>query len=137
MLYYPKDCRVEEGALIVHIPESAFFIDKWLGLGEKFSGLSIRWAAGRDANGALVVIGVRHEGRGFDVAFKKEAWDKLEQDPDELVIRYGADFHDQVKETRIEIPDGSFGDFIENCQRQAEEDPQKTVIGELARYFLQ
>ncbi|MFC4769395.1 hypothetical protein [Effusibacillus consociatus] len=135
MLYYPKSLQAEDGRLVVHIPESAFFIEKWAGLGEKFTGLSIRWAAGRDVQGALVVIGVRHEGRGFDVAFRKEAWDQLAQEPELLVIRYGADFNDSSKETVIEIPDGSFGDFIETCQRQAADDPQKTVIGELARYF--
>lgn len=135
MLLYPKGIETEEGRLLVHLPEAAFFIEKWLGLGENFSGLSIRWAAGRDGQGALVVIGVRHEGRGFDVAFRKDAWDELAQEPEFLAIRYGTDSQDTSKETTVEIPDGSFGDFIESCQQQAAEDPQKAVIGELAKYF--
>jgi hypothetical protein len=136
MLYHPKEIVTEEEKLIVHIPESAFHIERWLGLGEQFSGLSIRWAAGRDANGALVIIGVRHEGRGFDIAFKKEAWSYLEEEPETLLIRHGTTFQDEHKEVAVEIPEGSFGDFIENCEKQAAEDPHKTVIGEIARYFV-
>jgi len=111
------------------------FLEKWLGLGERFSGLSIRWAVGRGPQGTLVVIGVRHEGRGFDIGFPRGTWDELAQQSEKLVIRYGADFADASKETAIEIPEDSFGDFIETCQRQAAEDPQKVIIGEIADYF--
>ncbi|GAX90232.1 hypothetical protein [Effusibacillus lacus] len=135
MLYHPKSIQLEEERLLVHIPEAAYFIEKWRGLGEEFKGLSMRWAAGRDAKGPFIVIGVRHEGRGFDVALAQEAWDLLGQEPETFVVRYGAEAGNTDKETAIELPEGSFGEFIESCQKQAAEDPEKIVIGEIARYF--
>ncbi|WP_018130418.1 hypothetical protein [Effusibacillus pohliae] len=135
MLYQPKSIRLDQQRLLVHIPEAAVFIEKWQGLGERFSGLSIRWAAARDAQGAFVVTGVRHEGRGFDVAFRKAAWELLVEEPEQLVIRCGDDFDDTERGVTIEIPEGSFADFVESCQQQAAEDPQKTVLGEIANYF--
>lgn len=97
--------------------------------------MSIRWAAGRDTQGALLVIGVRHEGRGFDIAFRKDAWDELTQEPERLEIRHGSNMDDTSQSTEIEIPENSFDDFIESCQQQAAEDPQKVVLGEIAAYF--
>lgn len=135
MLYYPKHIEQTGQKLIVHIPESAFFLKNWLERGEEFKGLSIRWAAGRDSQGILLVIGVRHEGRGFDIGFRKDSWDVLAQESEQLVIRSGDDYADTTQQTEIEIPEDSFNDFIENCQAQATEDSQKTVLAEIAGYF--
>lgn len=135
MLYYPQEIRQAEQRLRVHIPEAGFFLKKWAGLGEEFKGLSIRWAAGRDMQGSLLVIGVRHEGRGFDIAFKRESWDELTHQPEILEIRYGIELQDDIQVTEIGIPENSFDDFIESCQQQAVEDPKKVVLGEIAAYF--
>lgn len=135
MLYYPKSIEHIEQRLVVHMPEAGFFINKWINLGEGFKGLSIRFAAGRDTQGSLLVIGVRHEGKGFDIAFRKDAWDELAREPEALEIRHGSDPDDVNLATRIEIPEDSFDAFIESCQQQAEEDPEKRVLAEIAAYF--
>lgn len=135
MLYYPQVIRQAEHKLMVHIPEAGFFLKKWADLGEEFKGLSIRWAAGRDPEGALLVIGVRHEGRGFDIAFRKASWDELAQEPEILEVRHGNELQDDSRVTAIEIPENSFDEFIESCQQQAAEDPQKVVLAEIAAYF--
>jgi hypothetical protein len=135
MLYYPKSIRHTEQRLVVHIPEAGLFINKWINLSEGFKGLSIRFAAGRDTQGSLLVMGVRHEGKGFDIAFRKDAWDELTREPEALEIRYGSDPEDVNLATRIEIPEDSFDAFIESCQQQAEEDSGKKVLAEIAAYF--
>ncbi|BCJ86679.1 hypothetical protein [Effusibacillus dendaii] len=135
MLVYPKQLKHEEDQLVIQIPDAAAIIEKWLGLGAEYKELSIRWAAGRDGTGPLVIMGVRHEGRGFDIAFRKEWWDDLTDGEETLVIRYGEDMEDEDKQVKVTIPAESFEDFTEFCRQQAAEYPDRMILAEIARFF--
>ncbi|GIM44991.1 hypothetical protein DNHGIG_05400 [Collibacillus ludicampi] len=135
MLTHPKTVRLDQDTLHVHIPQVAGMIEKWLSMGEAYTGLSIRWALARMGNEPAIVIGVRHQGRGFDILFRREHWNDLSQQPEQLMIHYKEDETDPQAQIAVEIPPGSFDAFIEDCQAQYQTDPGKTIMGEIASYF--
>jgi hypothetical protein len=135
MLIVPKKVCMEQETLRVHAPQAAGMISKWLASDGESPELSLRWALARTGNEAAIVIGVRHQGRGFDLLLKKSDWEYLLQQPERLQIDFQEEGHDPNASISVEIPAGSFDEFIDSCQKEFAADPGKTVMGEVVSYF--
>lgn len=130
-----EDASFDEqtGNLVLFAPGVASTIEKYKNLSQ-FIGFDLRFAAARRGTTAYIVIGLRYEGRGFDLAIGSKYWSELAAGPTELLLYYGKSRRDDLNLT-FAWPDESFQTFIDECGNMSQDDPSRTYVAEIASYF--
>lgn len=132
MLVIADTVHRENQTLFIQVPGATAFLKGWIEAGaEGGEPLSLRFAVGVSGNQTVIVLGVRRNGRGFDVGIPKVFWDELSGAPDEIQLAYGED-----QSLTLEFPEESFEEFLGLTQKQSQEFPERGAIAEVTQHFF-
>jgi hypothetical protein len=95
---------------------------------------SLRFAAARFGSDAFLVLGVRKQGRGFDVLISEPMWNAFLEENETITLR-GVSDEPNAGTLVLRWDEEAFQAFLDQCQQRLEEDTTLEVMKKIVQFF--
>jgi hypothetical protein len=127
--------RTEQNQLVIEIAQGQQFIATFAKAAEvEQAECSLRFAAARFGNDAYLVLGVRKQGRGFDVLIPEPMWNAFLEEIETIALR-GVSDETNAETLVLGWDEEAFQAFLDQCQQRLEEDPSLEVMGKIVQFY--
>lgn len=127
--------RPETSHLLVEVTEGQNLIESFASsMAQEQEEVTLRFAGARFGTDAYIVIGVRKQGRGFDLLVPHEMWLHLVEEIHTFTVAVTEKNEAAIKLT-LDWDEEAFQDFLDQCQQRFEDDPNLEVMGKIVHFF--